>query len=38
MFAGTFIKPASIMLLELIISVGSIRIDRKKEVVDDSTY
>ena len=38
MFASTFIKPASTMLLELIVNVGSIRIYRKKEALDDTAY
>ena len=35
-FATRFIKPASAMLLELIVNVGSIKIERKKAALDDT--
>lgn len=35
MFVSKFVKAASTMLLELIVNVGSIRIDRQKEAVDN---
>ena len=38
LFACTFIKPASTSLLEFIVNVGSIKIDGKKEALDDTAY